>query len=72
VKLRLDRFEYEDPDDLLEVITEILGTMQTDGLRGVLQRWIDRARIVAGGTEATYLIKQFISTWRFAIFVQWG
>ena len=49
IKNRLDQFECNDPDDLFEAISEILGTLQTDDLRRVFQRWIERVAIMAGG-----------------------
>jgi hypothetical protein len=57
VKKRLDRFECEYPDDLLEALIEILDSRQTDRLQHVFQRWIDRIGIVSGKITATYLIR---------------
>jgi hypothetical protein len=37
VKKRLDQFECDDPNDLLEAITEILGSPQADELHRVFQ-----------------------------------
>jgi histone-lysine N-methyltransferase SETMAR len=44
---RLDQFECDDPDGLFEVASEILGTIQTDDLRRVFQRWIESIAVVA-------------------------
>jgi hypothetical protein len=53
VKKRLDQFECEDPNDLLEAITEILGTRQMDRLQRVLQKWIERVWIGAAGDRGS-------------------
>jgi hypothetical protein len=71
VQNRLHRFECEDLDDLLEALTEILVTLQTEELQRFFHRWIDRVRIGAREMETAYLIEQFIPPWRLAIFVQW-
>jgi hypothetical protein len=47
VKKRLDQFEYDDLDDLLQAITEIVSTLQADNLDRVFQEWVDRVRLVA-------------------------
>jgi transposase len=47
VKKRLDQFECDNRDDLLEAITEILGSIQVDDLYRVFQEWLDRVRVVA-------------------------
>jgi hypothetical protein len=46
---RLDQFECDDPNTLFEAVSEILGTIQTDDLRRVFQRWIERVAVVAMG-----------------------
>jgi histone-lysine N-methyltransferase SETMAR len=49
IKNRLDQFECDDPDGLFEAVSEILGTIQTDDLRRVFQRGIERVAVVAMG-----------------------
>jgi histone-lysine N-methyltransferase SETMAR len=51
VKKRLDQSECDDPDDLLDAITKMLGSRQADDLHRVFQEWVDRARVVAEGHE---------------------
>jgi histone-lysine N-methyltransferase SETMAR len=46
---RLDQFECDDPAGLFETVSEILLTIQTDDLRRVFQRWIDKVAVVAMG-----------------------
>jgi hypothetical protein len=70
VKKRLDQFECDDPDDLLEPITEILGrlTICTAFSRSgstESESWLR-------GMEAPYLIYQFIHPWLMDISVRWG
>jgi transposase len=49
VKKRLDQFECDNRDDLLEAITEILGSLQSNDLYRVFQEYVDRLRVVAEG-----------------------
>jgi hypothetical protein len=64
VKKRLDQFECDDPDDLLEAITEILGSRQADDLHRVFQKWVGRVRVVAegdGGSRPDETIHSYIA-----------
>jgi histone-lysine N-methyltransferase SETMAR len=49
VKKRLDQFERDDPDDLLEAITEVLISLQGGDLYRVFQESVDRVRVLAEG-----------------------
>jgi hypothetical protein len=49
IKDRLDKFECDNPDGRFEAVSEILDSIQTDDLRRVFQRWIERVAVVAMG-----------------------